>query len=92
MLNQCIEVGRVQDIFTDCIIINVPIEKDNNVKIKIICSETIMKNVNEYLNTEDLIGVKGHLVNDGADSIAVMADKITFLSSKSKEEDKDDNE
>jgi predicted fused transcriptional regulator/phosphomethylpyrimidine kinase len=83
MLNQCILVGRVLTI-DDCgIVITVTNGKiEQNIPIRV--SENILNNVKEYCKTGDVIGIKG-MINMMGTSITIMADKITFLASKTAE-------
>ena len=51
---------------------------------------TIAKNTCEYCKKGDIVGVKGRIQTesvDGAYKINVIAERVTFLSSKPKEED-----
>lgn len=88
MLNQVILVGRVADMFNEEMVIRVP---DTNKKteddiIPVSIVGNIGKNVKEYCHEGDIIGIKGKLKAKG-NSLIVAAEKVTFLSSKTTEED-----
>lgn len=58
---------------------------DNDV-INCILREKIAENTIEYCHKGDLIGVKGRIEGQD-DKIQIVAERITFLSSKAKEEE-----
>lgn len=96
MLNNVMIVGRLKEIIKGedkCEIkISVPrYYKNSNGEydIDVIpCTlwNGIANNAMEYLNIEDVVGIRGRLqsVND---NVFVIAEKITFLSSKKKEDE-----
>ena len=47
---------------------------------------TIAENTIEYVNKGDLIGIKGRLQTENG-QLLIIAEKVTFLSSKKKEEE-----
>lgn len=54
--------------------------------IPVIIYNGVATNTYEYVNAGDLIGVKGRLEQDD-DKIVLIGEKITFLSSKKKEDE-----
>ena len=94
MLNRLVLVGRLYEIETSgeeerkvCYIkLSVPRSFKNTDGeyetdiIPIILFGNIATNVNEYCTKGDTIGVKGRIQNN--DGIEIIAEKITFLSSK----------
>ena len=98
MLNQVVLVGRITEIpeteEKNKIIISVPRAFKNSDGeydvdfIPVQLFKPLNESVKEYLTTGDLVGVKGRLqVIDK--ELLVVAEKLTFLSSKSKEEEED---
>lgn len=79
MLNQVVLVGRIAEIDGGGILLNVKGINNNDNNIFVELSGNILDNVKEYCQVSDLVGVKGHL-----QGIRVIADKITFLSRKTK--------
>ena len=62
---------------------------------QVVCvARLVSDNVKEYCHAKDIVGVKGHLVskeylddkNEKKYNIAIMCEKITFLSSKKGDE------
>ena len=82
MLNQCVVVGRIKDVYYDENIIEIicPRQTPNESDI-IPCkfSDNIKENLKTYCNKGDMIGVKGRLINEGT-TVFVQAEKVTFLS------------
>lgn len=82
MLNQCLVVGRLKNIYYDENIIEIicprltPNESDI---IPCKFSDGIKENIKAYCNRGDIIGVKGKLISEGT-TVFVQADKVTFLS------------
>lgn len=96
MLNQVVLVGRVTEfrdmLYNDsevyAIILKVPQSFKTNDKYLdsfipvLIKSKNIIDNTKEYVGKDDIIGVKGYIENLDGNANIVIADKITFLSSK----------
>lgn len=96
MLNQVVLVGRVTEcrdmLYNDgkvyAIILKVPQSFKTNDKYLdsfipvLIKSENIIDNTKKYVDKDDIIGVKGFIENLDGNANMVIADKITFLSSK----------
>lgn len=54
--------------------------------IRVTLWDSIAKNTSEFVTTNDLIGIKGKITCDDAEkNLQVVADKVTFLSSKPRE-------
>lgn len=86
MLNQAVLVGRVAEIGN----LNIKIKVSRSYKnsegdyetdlIPVFYTNNIAKSAREYLEIDDIIGIKGRLeVEDGV--LQVKAEKMTFLSS-----------
>lgn len=96
MLNQVVLVGRVTEcrdmLYNDgevyAVILKVPQSFRTNDKYLdsfipvLIKSKNIIDNTKEYVGKDDIIGVKGYIENLDGNANIVIADKITFLSSK----------
>jgi single-strand DNA-binding protein len=97
MLNQIVLVGRLVNIESDektIITLAVPRSFKNSEGeyetdyIPVTLWGTIAKNTEEYCKKGDLVGVKGRVVGENG-TIELVAEKVTFLSSK-KEEDENE--
>lgn len=91
MLNQFVTVGRINEINKD---------SDNNVYLKFDVKNNdgssnilearltgaIAENTIKYCQINDMIGIKGSLVNEN-DNLIIQAEKLTFLSSKKENEE-----
>ena len=98
MLNQLVLVGRLKEIkeIKEELLITIatprPFKNEDGEYetdyFDILVRNGLVQNVKEYCNNNDLIGIKGRL-EQIKDSVipAIVAEKITFLSSK-KEDDK----
>ena len=98
MLNQVILVGRIVDIrkSENRTLLNLCVprsfknengEYENDI-IKCVLMGNIATNTLEYCRHGDLIGIKGRLQSVGRnDILSVVAEKVTFLSSKKVEEE-----
>ena len=94
-MNNCLIVGKVAEIKrgdnANYIIVSVirPFKDDevDNERDLITCqlSKNMAKNSLIYLEVGDVVGVKGWLKNVDVDTV-VVADKLTFLSSRRNEE------
>lgn len=51
--------------------------------IPVICFSNIAENVSDFVNEQDLIGIRGRIEKTTAiEELRIIADKVTFLSSK----------
>lgn len=85
MLNNVMLVGRISGIYNDCFTIKIPNQDINHdpLECRIFASENIMNNIKDYVNIDDVVGVRGKLDNKGElNNLYIIADKISFLSSK----------
>ena len=96
MLNQVVLVGRATEfrdmLYNDsevyAIILKVPQSFKTSDKYLdsfipvLIKSKNVIDNTKEYVGKDDIIGVKGYIENLDGNANIVIADKITFLSSK----------
>ena len=97
MLNQVILVGRVKELHEGRMIVNIPRsyknaegEYDSDL-VEVDIEGKINESVNEYCNKGDRVGIKGR-IETLKDAMLIKAEKITFLSSKSHNDDEDEEE
>ena len=89
MLNQVVAVGRINSMENGMLVIAVPRSFKNpdgeydTDYIEARLSKSIESNVSTYCEVGDLVGIKGRLESD-ANRMFVIAEKVTFLSSKKK--------
>lgn len=93
MLNQVVLVGRlvndIEDKESENVIITLAVGRAYKNEeggydtdfINVVISGTIAKNTAEYCKKGDILGVKGRVQSDGKEQL-IIAEKITFLSSK----------
>ena len=93
MLNQIILVGRLQEDIKDSqinLVVSRPFKNEEGLyENDIIPCELfkgLVENAKEYCKKGDIIGVKGRLQTKD-DKVIIIAEKLTFLSSKKVEED-----
>jgi single-stranded DNA-binding protein len=87
MLNQVVLVGRIKELDGDTMIIAIPRSYKNEdgeydtdyIRIEM-NSDNLRDNINAHCSIGDLVGVKGALRT--SDMMYVIAEKVTFLSSK----------
>ena len=98
MLNQAILVGRVWDMSAEnYIIVSIPRSYKNedgeyeNDMVKVTLEGTINDNTREYCRKGDIIGVKGRIRVD-EDGMKIVGEKVTFLSSRTKDDEDEDIE
>ena len=90
MLNQVVVVGRIYSMENGELVMAVPRSfKNENGEydtdyIEVRLSKSIEENVLTYCEKGDLVGVKGRL-ESGINKMFVIADKVTFLSSRKKD-------
>ena len=90
MLNQVVVVGRIYSMENGELVMAVPRSyKNENGEydtdyIDVRLSDAIEKNVLTYCEKGDLVGVKGRLESD-VNKMFVVAEKVTFLSSRKKD-------
>ena len=90
MLNQVVVVGRINSMGNGELVIAVPRSfKNENGEydtdyIEARLSSAIDNNVSTYCEVGDLVGIKGRLESD-ANRMFVIAEKVTFLSSRKKD-------
>lgn len=85
MNNSVFIIGRLEKIYNDAFVVRIPDYTDSNKKptiIKVITTVNLMERIQEYVAIDDLVGIKGRLVNDIDDALVVFCDKLTCLSSK----------
>lgn len=82
MLNQCIVVGRIQDIYYNDNIIELKCPRQTPNEHDIIpcrLSDNMKDNLRSYCDKGDIVGVKGRLISEGT-TVFVQAEKVTLLS------------
>lgn len=90
MLNQVVVVGRIYSMENGELVMAVPRSfKNENGEydtdyIDVRLSKSIEENVSTYCEKGDLVSVKGRL-ESGINKMQVIADKVTFLSSRKKD-------
>lgn len=92
MLNQVVVVGRIKGIENGAVVLAVPRSFKNAegeyetdyIEAKLL--KNMMDNVLSYCENGDLVGIKGRLESD-LNRMYVIAEKVTFLSSKGKNND-----
>lgn len=90
MLNQVVAVGRIYSIENGELVMAVPRSfKNENGEydtdyIDVRLSKSIEDNVSTYCEVGDLVGVRGRL-ESSINKMSVVADKVTFLSSRKKD-------
>ena len=90
MLNQVVVVGRIYSIENGELVMAVPrsFKNENGENdtdyIEVRLSKSIEDNVSTYCEVGDLVGVKGRL-ESGINKMQVIAEKVTFLSSRKKD-------
>lgn len=99
MLNQSVLVGRVSNFQRNSLMLAVPRaykNKEGQYETDFITcklSGNILQNAKEYIQQGDLVGIKGRIEQQTTDSrLLVVADKITFLSSKKEKESEGNRE
>ena len=90
MLNQLVLVGRINSMESGKLVIAIPRSfKNENGEydtdyIEARLSKNLVSNVSTYCEVGDLVGIKGRLESD-ANRMFVIAEKVTFLSTKKKD-------
>lgn len=85
MLNQVVLVGRIKDLTRNNLVLTMTKSYKNmygeyeKFDVNIEVSESISKQVSEYCKINDMVGVRGSIGKKNS----IIADKVTFLSSKS---------
>lgn len=98
MLNQIVVVGRLfkmEEITEDMSVIEMRVPRNfkneageyEDDYILCVLKGSIATNTKEYCSIGDVIGVKGRMARkENEEAMQIIAEKVTFLSSKSKEE------
>lgn len=90
MLNQVVIVGRIYSMENGELVMAVPRSfKNENGEydtdyIDVRLSNAVETNVSTYCEVGDLVGIKGRL-ESGINKMQVIAEKVTFLSSRKKD-------
>ena len=85
MLNQVVLVGRIKDLTRNNLVLTMTKSYKNmygeygKFDVNIEVSESISKQVSECCKINDMVGVRGCIGEENS----IIADKVTFLSSKS---------
>lgn len=80
MLNNLVLVGRLKEINKEEkeIVINSPVDKETDNLLNIRLSDNIFDNLVSYCKINDIIGIKGKIVNNN-----INVEKISFLTASS---------
>lgn len=80
MLNNLVLVGRLKEINKEEkeIIINSPVDKETDNLLNIKLSDNMFDNLVSYCKINDMIGIKGRIVNNN-----INVEKISFLTASS---------
>lgn len=89
MINNCVLMGRIKNFFIKDEKLIIMIKHTNADGDIVIPITTFIpkENILEYLENDLYIGIKGHITLNEESNIEVIAEKISFISSKKKEED-----
>lgn len=92
MINNCVLMGTVKNFFikNDKLIIMIKHTNADGDFVIPITTFIPKDNILEYLENDLYIGIKGHVTLNEESNIEIVAEKISFISSKKKEND--DNE
>lgn len=94
MLNQSVVVGRIYSMGNGTLTIAVPRSYKNEQGeydtdyIDVTLLGSIEKNVAEYCEKGDLVGIKGRL-QGGLNTMSLVAEKVTFLSNRKSDDGED---
>lgn len=99
MLNQVVIVGRVDYIINNELKLscNKPFKNENGEYetdyVYITITNSLANNITEYLKKGNIVGVKGRITSSEEEDYIneIVAEKITFLSSKKNEEKEETN-
>lgn len=97
MLNQFVNVGRIKEINKNGIIIEITRSYKNSEGIyetdliPIVLKYNILDNAKNYCKIGDLVGTKGHIETKD-NQIVLIAEKISFLASSTKKDEKANEE
>lgn len=89
MINNCVLMGRIKNFFIkdEKLIIMIKYSNADGDIVIPITTFIPKENILEYLENDLYIGIKGHITLNEESNIEVIAEKISFISSKKKEED-----
>ena len=91
MLNHCVLIGRIKNHFeqegTLILHVNYIGENKESFVIPVHVTFSSKENFIDYLENETVIGIKGKIALDDKNQFFILADKLTFLSSKKKDGD-----
>lgn len=84
MLNQVVTVGRLKEIKESEIVVSIARRDEEDLLVTFQVKGSIMENLKEYCTINDLLGIKGHLIENNQ----IEVEKLTFLTAnKNKKED-----
>ena len=87
--NYVVTIGKLKDIKDNILTTEVYKWSNENkretIQVDVLITDNMLKNVTEYLNIGDVVGVKGSL-DIFNDKLVVKCDRLSFLSSKNDEE------
>lgn len=99
-MNQAVLVGRITELTEtdkDRLLVKIEVQRpylnakgehDTDI-VPCMIKGSLASNTKEYCTVGDILGIRGSFIAEG-DMTYVMADKVTFLAQKSKDESEDD--
>ena len=81
-MNQGVLVGRYGGDILDGIMIRIITSQGKKVEVPIQLSKNILDNVHKLCTLNDVVGIRYSLDNTSNGDVTFVADKVTFLSSK----------
>ena len=81
-MNQGVLVGRYVGDILDGIMVKIITSQGKKVEVPIQLSKNILDNVHKLCTLDDVVGIRYSLDNTSNGDVTFVADKVTFLSSK----------
>ena len=81
-MNGGLLVGKYMANISDGIVIKITNHKGQAVEVPVKLLDTVLDRVHEYCKLDDVVGIKYYLEPDKEQGVALVAEKITFLSRK----------
>lgn len=94
MINNCVITGRIKHYYIedDCVVIMISHNHaDGDFVLPIHTNFKDNDILTDYIEENALIGIKGHITLDRGGKTIVVADKISFMSSKVKKGENDES-
>ena len=81
-MNQGVLVGRYVGDILDGVMVKIITSQGKKVEVPIQLSKNVLDNVHKFCTLDDVIGIRYSLDNTSNGDVTFVADKVTFLSSK----------